>query len=261
MKVSVIIPTYNRYHSLLNAVKSVMASENLSRFPESHTPESHTPESHTPESHTPESHTPESHTPESHTPESHTPESHTPDLEIIVIDDGSTQEEYQNLEIPGCIIIHGKKGGASHARNLGLKIATGTYIAFLDDDDIWFPWKLRLQISAMESTGCRMSCTEGWTGHGEYNNSKKYLLYSQLTSLFVWDYPTGNIWTKKEIDVHNYCICSSVIIHRDMVEKVGEFSDIRIGEDWQFWKKVLNYTNCIYIPTPCVYYDNHAEKM
>ena len=97
-KVSVIIPSYNRFHYLMNAIKSV---ENQTYK----------------------------------------------NIEIIVVNDGSTQKEYyepknfQNVQI---INIDRKNtinwGGSRPAvRNFGIDSSNGEFIAFLDDDDYWFP--------------------------------------------------------------------------------------------------------------------------
>jgi glycosyltransferase involved in cell wall biosynthesis len=62
------------------------------------------------------------------------------DLEILVVDDGSTDETHQVIDAISderLRYIYKENGGVSSARNLGMVQATGTYIAFLDSDDIW----------------------------------------------------------------------------------------------------------------------------
>ncbi len=104
MKVSVIIPTYNRAHFLADAVESVLCQE-------------------------------------------------YPDLEIIIVDDGSTDTTKALLARrygKKIRYIYQENQGFAVARNKGVEVAAGEYIAFLDSDDIWKEHKLALQIGIMD---------------------------------------------------------------------------------------------------------------
>lgn len=78
-----------------------------------------------------------------------------PDLQIIMVDDGSTDgsgqicDEY--LSDPRVAVIHQKNRGLSAARNIGLDLATGEYIAFLDPDDAFHPDFLRNMLAQMNN--------------------------------------------------------------------------------------------------------------
>jgi len=75
------------------------------------------------------------------------------DLELIVINDGSSDGDYAALERidPRVRVIDGARGGVSRARNLGMAQARGRYFAFIDADDLWVPGKLRMQVEYLES--------------------------------------------------------------------------------------------------------------
>ncbi len=138
-KVSVIIPTYNRFKYLLNTIESVKKQTYTN-------------------------------------------------LEIIVINDKSTQKEYYEYDwnSNNIKIIHLEKNSKDifgyacdgFNRNKGIELSSGKYIAFCDDDDIWFPNKIEFQLKAMQETGCKMSSTDGLIGNGIFNLTKSYKKYN-----------------------------------------------------------------------------------
>jgi len=79
------------------------------------------------------------------------------DLEIIVVDDGSTDDsdrvlsEYERSH--GVRVVRQINRGEGAARNSGLQFATGEYVANLDSDDLWFPWTARTYRKAIEDHG------------------------------------------------------------------------------------------------------------
>lgn len=72
-------------------------------------------------------------------------------LEIIVVDDGSTDDTRAVLASYGdkVVYIYQENAGLASARNVGLAVANGEYVAFLDSDDLWMPWKLEVQVGIM----------------------------------------------------------------------------------------------------------------
>lgn len=78
------------------------------------------------------------------------------DIEVIIADDGSTDgtgEAIRRARDPRIRYLALPHGGACAARNAGLDAARGTYIAFLDSDDVWHPDKLRVQKRQLEESG------------------------------------------------------------------------------------------------------------
>jgi glycosyltransferase involved in cell wall biosynthesis len=79
------------------------------------------------------------------------------DLELIVVDDGSSDHSVDVARAYEAIIVRQHQQGPGAARNLGVKHATGAHIAFLDQDDLWHPDKLRLQLEVLP-TGDYVAC-------------------------------------------------------------------------------------------------------
>lgn len=89
------------------------------------------------------------------------------DLEIVLIDDGSTDEspkicdEYAMLD-SRIRVIHQKNKGVSAARNVGVKQSTGEYISFVDSDDYLHPRYFEILVKVAEKQGAEVSCCK-WT--------------------------------------------------------------------------------------------------
>lgn len=72
-------------------------------------------------------------------------------LEVIVIDDDSDDDTYSVVQaFPDVKYVHQKRSGPNTARNLGLSMASNDYIALLDDDDLWEPFKLDLELTLLD---------------------------------------------------------------------------------------------------------------
>lgn len=73
------------------------------------------------------------------------------DYEVIVVDDGSDDGTWQYLQTLNHVTsLVQKNAGPGAARNLGAQNANGKYLAFLDSDDLWFPWTLKVFAEAVE---------------------------------------------------------------------------------------------------------------
>ncbi len=155
------------------------------------------------------------------------------DFELIVVDDGSTDETPELLLSYGNKIKVIKKAnkGPSAARNRGIKTAKGEWIAFLDSDDVWKPDKLEKQVQFIKDNPDIKICQteEIWIRNGKrVNPRKKHEMHSG------WIYE----------QCLPLCIVSpsSVMIHRDVFEKVGFFDETMPAcEDYDLWLRIAPY--------------------
>jgi glycosyltransferase involved in cell wall biosynthesis len=200
-----------------------------------------------------------------------------PNIQIIVVNDCSNEKEYYEHDWDGVTIIHLKENSksifgyacAGYVRNKGIDKARGKYVAFCDDDDIWFPTKIELQVRRMKETGCKMSSTDGLMGRGVYDSTKLYprynaeYYYSCLQNIYkekgssLLDSGFPSIWDINFLRIHNCIITSSVIVETDILHKINKMAHVRNGqEDYDCWLRALEHTKCAYIPDICFYYDS-----
>lgn len=176
-----------------------------------------------------------------------------PPLEILVCDDGSTDESKEML---GCIDapqvrwLPGSRGGRpAIPRNRGIKECCGEWIAFLDNDDEWFPDKLEKQLRLAEETGCRAVCSNALRFVPGIGNAGDYL-----------DGGNGLITFDTLLDV-NRVICSSMIVHRSvlaMAEGFPEEPELKALEDYASWLRIAVFTDVAYLPEPLLLYRDEA---
>ena len=96
------------------------------------------------------------------------------DKEIMVIDDGSRDGSFDVVRDLPVRYEWKENGGVSSARNLGIALARGEYLSFLDVDDLWKREKLAVQMALMEAEGYAVSYTdEIWLRNGRWLNQKK----------------------------------------------------------------------------------------
>ena len=167
-------------------------------------------------------------------------------LELIIIDDGSTDrteevlEKYKNYgEIR--FLKNKKNTGVSGSRNRGVKEARGTYVAFLDADDWWEKDKLKKQVALLEKNGCVLCSTGRELVQPDGESAGKYI-------------PVKEKITYRELLKHNSINCSSVLVRRDVIIRFPmEHDDSH--EDYITWLKILKeYHYAVGINEPLLKY-------
>lgn len=201
-KVSIIIPTYKRHHLLNKAVDSALAQS-------------------------------------------------YDNLEIVVIDDNPPESTERNLTINAMkkyetndsviYCLNEKSCGGSLARNKGINEASGEYITFLDDDDVYLPKKIETQIEFILQNDLEMSFTD------------LYLCDPDGRLIEHRSHPYVTDWSKDELMrqhvLHHLCGTPTFMIKKEALNRVGGFEDVVIAQEFLLmWRMIENGTKIGYLP-------------
>ncbi|PYM23912.1 MAG: hypothetical protein DMD78_10755 [Candidatus Rokuibacteriota bacterium] len=211
MTVSVVIPTYNRAHIVLEAVRSVLAQ----RFR---------------------------------------------DLELIVVDDGSTDDTAVRLAAladPRLQVIMGRHAGVSAARNLGVSKASGQLISFLDSDDLWHPDKLACEVAFLAR---HPEVDAVFTDLEKHHGDQVFPSFMRETQVFSRRllraaYPEGLVLEPREMRL---CLFeevpikpSALTLRRAAFDAVGGFDETwSSSEDWEFLLRLARAHRFAYVDRP-----------
>lgn len=170
-----------------------------------------------------------------------------PDWELIVVDDGSVDDtgdvvrSYRDSRIR---YEHQANQGQAAARNYGLSLATGEYVAFLDHDDRWLPEKLRLQVESLDSGPeyglvygrCRLIDEDGGDLGGRQMFEGSGWLYTHL------------------LREHNFLLTmSQPMMRTGLVREVGGFdSDADLSDDLDLFLRLARITQFGFIPAELI---------
>jgi glycosyltransferase involved in cell wall biosynthesis len=176
------------------------------------------------------------------------------EVEVIVVDDGSTDgswETVRRIHDPRIRILHhGSSLGVATARNAGAATAVGSWIAFLDDDDLWSPDKLTEQLSAAQRAGT------SWV----YAGAVAIDLHGQL---LAGDPPPSPESLVSELPRKNLMPAgsSNVMIRATDLISIGGFdTDLRHLADWDLWLRMTSVSRPALANKPLVGYRIHPAQ-
>ncbi len=175
------------------------------------------------------------------------------DLEIIVVDDASTDETRAVVAEYGDRVryVYHEGRRPNRTRNVGLDAARGRYVAFLDADDKWLPEKLRLQLPLIEARpdvglvygGIRLfeSGTGATVGYHPLDRCRRGRV---LRELFLWQMIPS----------------PTPLIRREVFARVGRFDEAEIAaDDWEMWLRIASAYDLDFVPSPVALYRVHAS--
>ena len=125
--------------------------------------------------------------------------------------------------------------------------------------------KLETQINEISKTKHRICCTNSFISLGKFSVKKDHPTYFERHKYLhkkgipIHDIP--RVWDEIILDKHNIVSTSSVLMEKFLFERLKGFNLLPNGqEDYDLWKRCLNFSNILYIPDPLIYYDtNHGD--
>ncbi len=166
--------------------------------------------------------------------------------EIIIVNDGSTDnslnvlQEYENShkEMP-IKIIDKVNGGASSARNAGLKEVNCEYIALLDADDEWLPNKIETQMKTIKEHP-----EIDFLG-GDYNGVNLRILFKKVDTLYKA--------SVKDLCLKFFPVTPSAVFKKKIVDEIGYFDENqKFAEDGNYFLKICTNYNYYHLPVQMV---------
>jgi glycosyltransferase involved in cell wall biosynthesis len=179
------------------------------------------------------------------------------DWELIIVDDGSTDETVawlESLEDPRLRIVqHQHTGCPALLRNLGIELATAEWIAFLDSDDKWLPEKLERQLQ-YHATGSRFRWS--YTAHtiidaiGDARPAEQFKARQPYTG---WIF-------QPLLQLDAIIALPSVVAERSLLKEVGCFDEtMMFVEDYDLWLRLALHAECGIVDEPLTVVRTHRS--
>ena len=191
------------------------------------------------------------------------------DRELLLVDDGSTDGSVAIAEaaaaFDGRVELVGRPAGArcgaAAARNRGLAVARGSFIAFLDADDLFLPDKLAAEIALLEAHPAA-AVTYGptrWWHPGEEHRDWTENMAAQAGALRLPPRLLSDILLLQKGEVP--CTCG-VLVRREAIVEVGGFhEDFDLYEDQVLWAKLFLRYPAIVSDVPVAVYRQHPSSV
>jgi glycosyltransferase involved in cell wall biosynthesis len=179
------------------------------------------------------------------------------DFELVVVDDASTdataqvRDKFHDIRIHW--LRHDRPRGGAAARNTGIIHSRGEYVAFLDDDDEWYPDKLARQMEVMLGSEPQVGAV--YTGYVIVDSTRGVVRGRMV--------PTrrGNLHNKL-LESNPIGGTSSVLLKRSSLEKVGLFDEsLPSFQDYDLWIRISRDFQFDYVQEPLLNYFIHPKKV
>lgn len=177
-------------------------------------------------------------------------------VQVIVIDEASSDDTPQLLERLGedqrlHVIRHDPPHGLPAARNVGLRAASGSYVAWIDDDDLTAPDRLERQLELLQMSGSRWSCA----GSVDIDDDLSIIGHRRCPRVdgFLHDIVRFN---------HLPAAAQGLLVERRLALEVGGFDEsLQSAEDWEFCIRLAEAGEPVFLDEPLVGYRTGYASM
>jgi glycosyltransferase involved in cell wall biosynthesis len=173
------------------------------------------------------------------------------DIEIIIVNDGSTDNTDEVIskftKVKNLIYIKQCNAGQANAKNAGINEATGSYIAFLDADDLWSPDKLEKQMDKFANMNVGVVYSRA-----KYIDENNDIVNEEITGRYLQP-RRGKVTNWLLYD--NFVPFSSSIIRRECLDRFGSFDEtLAMGIDWDLWLRLSTCFEFDYVHEQLLFY-------
>ena len=176
------------------------------------------------------------------------------DPHVVVIDNGSTPANAARVASLASddveVIVEPRALGPNGARNAGVRAARTPWIAFLDDDDVWAPDKLRRQLDLLDANPHAQWCGSG----AVFFDQRGAIVHCQPA-------PASDDLLRRLLAANRISGGGSVVVvRRDLLLDAGGFDEtLSFGEEWECWIRLALRAPAVFVPHPLVGYFLHEE--